>query len=94
MQGAALAWPVVVKVSERLAEPVWRAFSVTKQDPKTSINRARAGCIEGLARRPDVSLRITQANLRTAVQPLEEAASLLNEVRLAWAAIAPDAARP
>ena len=41
-----------------------------------------------------VSLRITQANLRTAVQPLEEAASLLNEVRLAWAVIAPDAARP
>lgn len=41
-----------------------------------------------------VSLRITQANLRSSVEPLEEAASLLNEVRLAWAAIAPEAARP
>ena len=41
-----------------------------------------------------VSLRITQGNLHSSVQPLAEAAALLGEVRLAWAAIAPDAALP
>jgi len=41
-----------------------------------------------------VSLRITQANLHSSVQPLEEAAALLGEVRQAWAAIAPGVARP
>lgn len=36
-----------------------------------------------------VSLRITEANLHNSAAPLEEAASLLGEVRSAWAAIAP-----
>lgn len=41
-----------------------------------------------------VALRITEGNLHNATGPLDEAASLLREVRSAWSAISPDASRP
>jgi flagellar protein FliS len=39
------------------------------------------------------SLRIAEANLRNSVAAIDEASALLGEVRSAWAAIAPGAAR-
>ena len=76
------------------AEALSRALAIVEA-LRLALDHARGGTI---ARNLEdlyeyASLRITEANLHNSARTLDEAASLLGEVRAAWVAIAPGARR-